>query len=474
MENKKNIRYRMSLENGGKQPPQAIDCEEAVLGTCILHGKEAFEIAYRILKRPNRFYKDIHQRIFNSIIQLYRSNESIDMITVTNKLKSSGELETIGGPYYISQLTNRIASHAHIHDWCYIVLQKYLSRELIRVCSEASRKAYDDNSDILDLIDEHERNIIDINNITKGEGKSKALKFLSKDIYKIIDDTEIEGLQTYYPIGSKKFDHIIGLGPNKIILAAGPAKSGKSKIISFIVKKLFKLYGNHVAVDWVTLEDSAMDVIIGMISSEVLLKTKEIKNKKFKKTSEQMELIKTYYNQFIEYDIEFTESDVKIRDVANHFKAFCDKRRDKFNILIIDNILTLNDRYDFKNDLTGLTDYVMADILQLKQQTKGLIIPIHHLKDSQQYREFIKTGYRPVLSDMKGSEGLRRVPNQVLLFNNPGKYDDLVDEYRQHKDIMKHLFIVDTGANREDVSDDDNALIRFFMTLDYNIFEEIE
>ena len=115
----------------GKVPPQAVDLEEAVLGAIMLE-KDALTAVIDILK-PEVFYKESHQIIYRAIYNLFGKSEPVDMLTVTNQLKSTGELDLIGGPYYITQLTNRIASATNIEHHAYILVQKYTKREHIRL-----------------------------------------------------------------------------------------------------------------------------------------------------------------------------------------------------------------------------------------------------------------------------------------------------------------------------------------------------
>ena len=108
----------------GKVPPQAVDIEEAVLGA-ILMEKDAVITVLDILK-PESFYKDAHQKIYNAIVELSTKEKPIDILTVTEELRSNDELESVGGPFYITQLTNRVASSAHIEYHSRIVAQKYI------------------------------------------------------------------------------------------------------------------------------------------------------------------------------------------------------------------------------------------------------------------------------------------------------------------------------------------------------------
>ncbi|HPS62903.1 MAG TPA: hypothetical protein PLK82_07570 [Bacteroidales bacterium] len=144
------------------------------------------------------------------------------------------------------------------------------------------------------------------------------------------------------------------------------------------------------------------------------------------------------------------------------------------NILVVDNIISLDDADDFKHDMNTFIDNVMRNLLKCRQKTYGLIIAVHHFNDAEQNKENLKSGYRPVIKDMKGTEAFRRVTNQVLLINSFNIYKDLMNEYSgdEYK-ILNYLFIVDTVKNREDKISDSDSLIHFFTELAYNQFLEI-
>jgi len=112
----------------GKVPPQAVDVEEAVLGALMLE-KDAFLTVQAIL-RPESFYKEEHKKIFNAIKELAAKEKPIDLLVVTQALKNRGELDEVGGPLYITQLTSRVASAAHLEHHARIIAQKFIQREL--------------------------------------------------------------------------------------------------------------------------------------------------------------------------------------------------------------------------------------------------------------------------------------------------------------------------------------------------------
>ncbi|MCC7318893.1 MAG: replicative DNA helicase, partial [Bacteroidales bacterium] len=157
--NPADIQRNMMIEHG-RVPPQALDLEEVVLGGMMLE-KDAVNTVIDIL-HPEAFYKDAHQKIFNAIKNLFSRSEPIDLLTVTNALRSSGELDIIGGAYYISQLTNRVVSAANIEFHARIILQKFIQRELIRISSDIIKDAYEDTTDVFDLLDKAESGLFSV------------------------------------------------------------------------------------------------------------------------------------------------------------------------------------------------------------------------------------------------------------------------------------------------------------------------
>ena len=110
----------------GKVPPQARDLEEAVLGAIMLE-KGAFDAVVEILK-PECFYVDAHQRIFKAIQSLANKSQPVDILTVVEELRFREELELVGGPYYVTKLTNAVVSSANIEAHSRIILQKIHSK----------------------------------------------------------------------------------------------------------------------------------------------------------------------------------------------------------------------------------------------------------------------------------------------------------------------------------------------------------
>src|SRR5690606_23295382 len=130
----------------GKLPPQAGDLEEAVLGALMLEKNALCEVID--ILRPETFYVEAHQKIFEAIYSLFQKSAPIDLLTVTAELRQMGALVLVGGAYYITQLTDRVVSAANIEYHARIVSQKYIQRELIKISTEIINNACENTTDI--------------------------------------------------------------------------------------------------------------------------------------------------------------------------------------------------------------------------------------------------------------------------------------------------------------------------------------
>ena len=190
----------------GKVPPQAVELEEAVLGAVMLE-KDAVLSVIDILK-PESFYKDAHRKIYKTILDLSAQEKAIDILTVTEELRKEKVLEEVGGPLYITQLTSKVASAAHLEFHARIIQQKYIQRELIRVSSDIQRKAFDETMDVDDLLDQAEADLFDIaeGNIKKETAKINVL--VKEAIDQIEEAAKREDHLSGVPSGFTKLDRL--------------------------------------------------------------------------------------------------------------------------------------------------------------------------------------------------------------------------------------------------------------------------
>lgn len=210
----------------GKVQPQAVPLEEAVLGALMLD-REALPIVMDIL-RPDSFYLESHQLIYRAVIKLFERSNPVDLLTVTEELRKSGELDKVGGGYYLVELTNRVASSANIEYHARIIAQKHIQRELIGVSTKTIKMAYEDTTDVFDLLDEAEKGLFAItqNNLSKT---FESMGTLSSKVLKQIEELseKVDGL-TGVPTGFTDLDRLTsGWQPSDLIILAARPGMGK-------------------------------------------------------------------------------------------------------------------------------------------------------------------------------------------------------------------------------------------------------
>ncbi|MCM1067251.1 MAG: replicative DNA helicase [Muribaculaceae bacterium] len=265
---------QLPAEIAGRLVPRAVEIEAAVLGALMLE-RDAFTAVCDLL-RPESFYDPRHVKIYTAIQSLGMAQEPIDMLTVTNRLRHDGELESVGGAGYVAGLTMNVASAAHVETHAKIVAQKYLARELISFASKVENGAFDESNDIDDLLQEAEKQLFDI-----------SQRNLKKDVTQIdpVLDRAVEQMQ----MAGRRQSGLSGLGTgfreldkmtsgwqnsDLIIIAARPAMGKTAFVLSMALN--IALHDDPVAV--FSLEMSDLQLVNRLISNACELPGEKIKS----------------------------------------------------------------------------------------------------------------------------------------------------------------------------------------------------
>ncbi len=404
----------------GKLQPQAVDLEEAVLGAMLLE-KEALSTVIDILS-PGSFYKEQNGKVFAAIVNLFNRSEPVDILTVTQELKRTGELEFVGGSYYVSSLTNRIASSANIEFHARIVAQKFLQRELIRIGTETIKTAYEDSTDVFELLDSTTKNIFEIldSNVRKQHDKMSTL------IAKAIEEIETAANQTDgllgVPSGFTALDRITG-GWQKsdlLILAARPGM-GKTAFVVTMAKNAAVEFNKPVAI--FSLEMSSIQLVKRLISSETELAQDKIlkgnlENHEFVQLNER---IRRLAKAPLFIDDTPALSIFELRAKARRLKE-----NQKIELIIIDYLQLMSGGPDGK----GNREQEISTISRgLKSLAKELEIPIIALSQlSRQVENRPGGSKRPQLSDLRESGAIEQDADMVMFIYRPEYYGLEVDE----------------------------------------------
>jgi replicative DNA helicase len=406
----------------GKVPPQAKDLEEAVLGAIMLE-KSAFDTVIEILK-PECFYVEAHQRIFRSMQSLANKSQPIDILTVAEELRFKEELEIVGGAYYVTRLTNAVVSAANIEAHARIILQKFIQRELIRISGEIIGDAYEDSTDVFDLLDDAESKLFEITNNHLRKNFDTIDSVLVKTIQRIEDLRHKNEDVTGVPSGFTHLDRITYGWQNSdlIILAARPAV-GKTAFALNLARNAVMHPTKPTPVAMFSLEMSA-----GQLVQRILAAESEIWLEKIARGKLEEHEMKQLYARGIQ---RLAQAPLFIDDTPalNIFelRAKCRRLKNKHNIgmIIIDYLQLMSGTGE--NRSANREQEISNISRNLKGLAKELNIPIIAL--SQLSRAVETRGSKdggakvPQLSDLRESGAIEQDADMVMFLYRPEYYD---------------------------------------------------
>ncbi len=218
-----------------KMPPQNLEAEMAILGSMLI---EETAIGYAIeMLESTSFYNDSNRRIFESMIRLYSENKAIDIVTLIEELKKTGDLDKVGGSSYIANLTTVVPTAANVRHYASIVKEKSVLRNLISAATNIVTESYDAHGEVEKILDRAERIIFEISS-KKIESSFAPLKEIIKNSIETIDQLyQKKAHVTGIPTGFSDLDSLTaGMHPSDLIVFAGRPSMGKSALVSSIAE----------------------------------------------------------------------------------------------------------------------------------------------------------------------------------------------------------------------------------------------
>jgi len=383
---------------GAKIQPQAKELEEVVLGAMMVE-KSAVNAVIDVLQ-PESFYVEAYGEVFRAIQTLFNNSEPIDLLTVTEQLRKDGKLDMLGGSHRVASLTSRVASSANVEFHARIIAQKHIQRELIRVSNAIIEKAYDETSDVFDLLDEAESKLFEV-----AEGNiRKSYESMSTVMRQALDDIEAarnnEDGVSGVPSGFHDLDKITGgwQRSDMIVLAARPGM-GKTAFVLSMARNMAVDHDIPVAV--FSLEMSAVQLVQRLISSET-----EINSDKFRKGN----LEEHEYQQLHSRCGKLSKAPLFIDDTPglNIFELRAKCRRLKaqhgIDMVIIDYLQLMSAGSDKGNREQEISSISRS----IKGIAKELDVPIIALSQLSRNVETRGGDKRPLLSDLRESGAIEQ------------------------------------------------------------------
>ncbi len=391
----------------GRLPPQAPDLEDAVLGACMLES-HALPIVSTILK-PESFYKEVNFHIYTAIKQVAARSEPVDIMTVTEELKRIGKLQIVGGAYYITNLTSRVASAGNVEFHARIIQQKYIARELIRIGTEMTTSGYDDAADIFDIIDESKKQISEIND--------EAVQDKVVNTESIFDDT-LNAIKNAKKVGSLGIKTpfrqinlaIFGLQVGFVYVIAARPRIGKSALMKSIILHCVL---NNIKCKVFSLEMKATQLMNGFLTEAA-----QVDNQRFSLgdiTDQEWSRIEGLRSRLVPY--------LEIDDKAAITIQYLESKVRKFvkqggQLIAIDYLQLMKlTKEDARGKLReGEIAFLTGNIKRIAKEYNIPVIELSQLSRDVEKRAGDK---RPQLSDLRESGAIEQDAEVIIFIQRP-------------------------------------------------------
>lgn len=407
----------------GKIPPQAVDLEEVVLGAMMIDKKGVDEVID--ILHPDVFYKEAHRYIYEAIFKLFESSEPVDLLTVSAQLKKDERLELVGGDFYLIKLTQKVASSAHIEFHARIILQKYIQRSLIKISSEIIEEAYEEGTDVFDLLDNAEAKLYEVTQGNLKRSAETAQNLVIQAKRKIEEISNQEGLSGI-PSGFDKVDKLTsGWQPSDLVIIAARPGMGKTALTLSMARNM--AVNASIPVAFFSLEMSSVQLITRLISSETGLSSEKLRTGRLEKHEWEQLNVKVKALEKAPLFIDDTPS-LSIFDLRAKARRLASQH--KIKLVVIDYLQLMTSGASQKG---GNREQEISTISRnLKALAKELNVPVIALSQLSRAVETRGGSKRPILSDLRESGAIEQDADIVSFIYRPEYYkiDEWDDEER--------------------------------------------
>ncbi|MBE2274270.1 MAG: replicative DNA helicase [Flavobacteriales bacterium] len=390
----------------GIQPPNAVEFEKLVLGTCLIDQKGLEHVEKIISDNVEVFYDPRHKEIYRAIFWLKSNNSQVDMMTVIQQLKKTNELSNAGGDHYIIDLTMGVSSSAHIEYHCRIVWEKYIKRKIIESGNQMVQRAYREDVDVFELLDFTSTEINKVHDYLSGQKPVKTFFDVHQEFIEDIKVKMVAGVPIPFRLLQEQNQG--WQNSDFIIIAARPAM-GKTALALEVGKFAAK---QNYPVHFFSLEMANIQLHKRLISNELGISSDSIRKKKFTDEdlqkifgSSNTEHLKFYYDDSI-FQLEEIKS--RARLVAAEHKT---------KLIIIDYLQLITT----KNKKSPIYERVSEVSRELKLLAKELNLPIIALSQLNRSVES-RPGKKPQLSDLRESGAIEQDADLIIFPYRPEYY----------------------------------------------------
>jgi len=391
-------------------PPQNQEAEQSVLGSMLLDKEAVINVAGWLL--PEHFYEPRHSIIYKAIVSLFEEGQPIDVLTLTNKLKTEKNLDKVGGRTYLSDLVSGVPTASHAEEYGEIVKDNAVRRGLINSAAKISDLSFDESLPLKDVVDQSEKLLFDVAQ-TGVKTNFVHIKDLLKDAYERAEKAEKEGSFSGIPSGFRDLDSIIGgFNPSDLVIIAARPSVGKTAFVLDIVRHVGIVEKKKVLI--FSLEMSNSQIIDRMVGMQAGVSFWDTRTGKL--NDEMFEKLSVAWG-------ELAETNIYIDDrPGQHINELRTKSRRMalehgVDMIVVDYLQLIHG-----SSKEGRTQEV-AEISQgLKNLAREINVPVLALSQLSRAVETRNTR-RPQLSDLRDSGSIEQDADLVMFIDREETYN---------------------------------------------------
>jgi len=399
--------------SAARVPPQAVDVETAVLGAMLIE-KEATSRVLDILDESS-FYRPANQKIYEAMVALFERSEPVDVVTVVEELRRRGTLDVVGGPVYITELTQRVTSAANVEYHARIVLEKSLMRSLIATSTEVVSRAFGDTEDALGLLDEAEARIFQIS--------EKRLKKTFTPIKKALTETfelleSIHGKHggvTGVPTGFVELDNLTGgFQKSDMIVIAGRPSQGKTALALALARNAALHHEKRTPVAIFSLEMSETQLVTRLLSSEGRVNAHKLRTGRL--PDDEWRNLSRAAGRLAEAKI-FLDDTPALGILELRAKSRRLKVEHNVGLIIVDYLQLMQGPRNMESREREIS-FISRSLKALAKEIDVPVIALSQLNRSLESR----SDKRPVLADLRESGAIEQDADVVMFVHRPETY----------------------------------------------------
>jgi replicative DNA helicase len=410
-------------KKSGRVPPQATDVEKAVLGAMLIE-REAIPQAVEVLP-PEAFYAAKHEKIYSAILSLFERGNPVDLVTLTEELKRRDQLDDVGGPYYLTELTTEVASAANVEYHSRIIAEKSLLRKMIEKLTTLVGKAYDPGADAFDLLDEAESEIFQISDSQVRQAASPLNDVVKDTLEKLESIHGQEGGITGIPSGFDKLDDLTsGWQDSDLIIIAARPSMGKTAFSLACGLNAATHPERSTGVAIFSLEMGAQQLAQRLLTSEARVDAQRARTGRMKDDD---------WQRLARAAGKLSEANIFIDDTPGlsvlELRAKCRRLKAEHDIglIIVDYLQLMQASGNLRNNANR--EQEIAHISRsLKGLAKELNLPVIALSQLNRAVENRGGDKRPQLSDLRESGSIEQDADVVAFIYRAERYGITVDE----------------------------------------------